>query len=123
MGRMGQGRGGFAPEQQTAVRFKTERGKVKTGRGAIIGQFLFDGEQVKGEVSSSLTEMVTAGERDASDRINRNRIPRQYQSAVKAYFSGVHRSIQGEAVPSSDAGRDSSDGSSTPQSGSAPEGG
>lgn len=38
---------------------------------------------------------MTAGERDASDRINRDRVPRQYQKAVKEYFSNVQRSIQG----------------------------
>ncbi len=94
MGKLGQGRGGLAPEQQTAVDFKTERGKVHTGKGAIIGQFLFDGEQVKGEVTSSINEVVSAAEHDASDRINRNRIPRQYHKAVKTYFSNVQRSIK-----------------------------
>ena len=74
--------------------FKTERGKVHTGKGAIIGQFLFDGEQVKGDVTSSFTDVVLAAEHDASDRINRNRIPRQYHKAVKTYFSSVQRSIK-----------------------------
>ncbi|MHC4698330.1 MAG: hypothetical protein ACYTFA_16480 [Planctomycetota bacterium] len=91
MGNLGQGRGGLAPEQQTAVDFKTERAKVHTGKGAIIGQFLVDGEQVKGDVSSSLAEVISAAERDASDRINRDRVPRQYQKAVKTYFSNVQR--------------------------------
>lgn len=94
MGRLGQGRGGLAPEEQTPVGFKTERGKVHTGKGAIIGQFLFDGEQVKGDVTSNFTDVVLAAEHDASDRINRNRIPRQYHKAVKTYFSTVQRSIK-----------------------------
>lgn len=94
MGRLGQGRGGLAPEEQTSVGFKTERGKVHTGKGAIIGQFLFDGEQVKGDVTSEFTDVVMAAEHDASDRINRNRIPRQYHKAVKTYFSSVQRSIK-----------------------------
>ncbi len=93
MGKKGQGRGGLAPEQLTNVGFKVERGKVHTGKGAIIGQFLFEGEQVKGEISSSVTEVVSAGERDASDRINRDRIPRQYHKAVKNYFSNMKRSL------------------------------
>ena len=75
MGPFGRGKGGLAPEQQTPVDFKVERAKVKTGKGAIIGQFLVDGEQIKGEVSSGLAEVVAAGEREASDRINRHRIP------------------------------------------------
>ena len=94
MGRMGQGRGGLAPEKQTDVAFKTERGKVHTGKGAIVGQFLVDGEQVKGDVKSNLVEVVSAAEREASDRINRDRIPRQYHTAVRAYFSNIQRSMQ-----------------------------
>ena len=89
MGQLGQGRGGLAPEEQTNVAFKTERAKVHTGKGAIIGQFLIDGEQVKGDVSSNFAEVISAAERDASDRINRDRVPRQYQKAVKTYFSTV----------------------------------
>ncbi len=92
--KMASGRGGLAQEEETPVGFKTQRAKVHTGAGAIIGQFLFDGEQIKGDVSSSFTEVLRAAEHDASDRINRNRVPRQYQKAVKAYFSNVRRSIE-----------------------------
>ena len=95
MGQMGQGRGGRASGEKTDVAFKTERGKVHTGKGAIVGQFLVDGEQVKGEVKSNLVEVVSAAEREASDRINRDRIPRQYHKAVKAYFSNIQRSVKG----------------------------
>jgi hypothetical protein len=115
MGRLGQGRGGLAPEQQTAVDFKVERGKVHTGKGAII-QFLFDGEQVKGEVSPSFTEVVTAAEHEASDRINRNRVPRQYHKAVKAYFSSVQRSIKDAKLQDRDASSTSTDGDATGES-------
>ena len=113
MGRqLAQGRGGLAPEQPTDVDFQVERGKVHTGKGAIIGQFYFDGEQVKGEVNTGFTELVSSAEREASDRINRDRIPRQYQKAVKAYFSNVKRSVDemnrppNEAPPPADADSD-----------------
>ncbi|MFQ5591099.1 MAG: hypothetical protein ACE5HE_08055 [Phycisphaerae bacterium] len=90
-GGFGQGSGGLAPEETTDVSFKTKRAKVHTGRGAIIGHFLVDAEQVKGDASSRFAEIITAAERDASDRINRDRVPRQYQKAVKTYFSTVDR--------------------------------
>ncbi len=96
MGKLGQGRGGRAGEEKTDVAFKTERGKVHTGKGAIVGQFLVDGEQVKGEMKSNLVEVVSAAEREASDRINRDRIPRQYHKAVRAYFSNIQRSVKGD---------------------------
>ncbi len=116
MGRLGQGRGGLAPEQQTAVDFKVQRGKVHTGKGAIIGQFLFDGEQVKGEISPSFTEVVTAAEHEASDRINRNRVPRQYHKAIKAYFSNVQRSIKDAKLQKRDAPATPTDGDATGES-------
>lgn len=97
MGRnAGQGKGGLAPSQQTDVAFKTERAKVHTGEGAIIGQVLFEGEQVKGEVNSKVSQVFTAAERDASDLVNRDRVPRQYQKAVRAYFSNVQKSMKGK---------------------------
>jgi len=102
MGKLGQGRGGLAPEQQAGMGFKTERAKVHTGKGAIIGQFLVDGEQVKGDVQSTLSEVVATSEHDASDRIRRNRIPRQYQKAVREYFSDV-RQLVGEESPEAQA--------------------
>jgi len=90
----GQGRGGLAPEAKTGIGFKVMRGKVKTGKGAIVGQFLVDGEQQKGDVSTDFVEVVTAAERDATDAVSRDRIPRQYQKSVKEYFSTVRKAIK-----------------------------
>ena len=104
MGGLGKGRGGLAPEQQAGMGFKTERAKVHTGKGAIIGQFLVDGEQVKGDVQSTLSEVVAASEHDASDRIGRNRIPRQYQKAVKEYFINVRRLVKDPNASKEDPG-------------------
>jgi len=113
MGNKGKGRGGLAPEEQTAIGFKTERTKVKTTKGAIIGEFLIDGEQVRGDVSSTLRETVAASEREASDLIHRDRIPRQYHKAIKGYFSnlkessnGSKESAGGDTKPASDASDD-----------------
>jgi len=85
-GRQGQGRGGLARKNETAIGFKIERGKVETTKGRIIGQFLVDGEQVKGEASEQFVELMAAAERDAIDTVNGDRIPRQYQKAVREYF-------------------------------------
>lgn len=106
MGNLGQGAGGVAEEQKTDVAFKVERQKVDTRKGAIIGQFLIDGEQVKGQATQGLAEIVTASERDATDSINRDRIPRQYQKSVKSFFSTVQKALSGkktdEAKPDAD---------------------
>jgi len=88
------GRGGLAPEDGTSgFGYKIHRQKVHTGKGRIIGQFLVDAEQLKGGVTSELVEVVAAEERDAADAINRDRIPRQYQKAVKEYFSYVQKAL------------------------------
>lgn len=91
----GQGQGGVAPEEQTSVDFKVERQQLDTRKGAIIGQFLVDGEQVEGEVTSQLVEVISAAERDATDNVERDRIPRHYQSAVRSYFSSVKSALEG----------------------------
>ncbi len=109
----GQGRGGLAPERKTGIGFKIVRGKVKTGKGAIIGQFLVDGEQQKGDVSSDFVEVVTAAERDATDAVSRDRVPRQYQKAVKEYFTTVRKAVkatkEGKDGGSKDGGEDGGD--------------
>ncbi|MBI1827491.1 MAG: hypothetical protein HY287_05450 [Planctomycetes bacterium] len=96
---MARGRGGVAQTEQTDTSFKTEHGKVQTTKGAIVGQFLVDGEQVRGETSKPLAEAVTAAERDASDLIYRDRIPRQYHKAIKNYFSTMQKSLGSKAKP------------------------
>lgn len=96
MGGLGRGRGGLASEEQTRVSFVKKRAKGHTGRGAIIGQYLVDGQQVKGEVGSSISEVVSAAERDAADAITRARIPRRYHKAVKDYFSDLQKQLDGE---------------------------
>jgi hypothetical protein len=107
MGPLGRGRGGLAPEQQTSTAFKVHRAKVHTGPGRIIGQFLIEGEQVKGESSRDLVEIISAEERNATDAINRDRIPRQYQKSVKEYFTRVQK-LLGEQPDT--AGSESRDG-------------
>ncbi|RJP31097.1 MAG: hypothetical protein C4547_15730 [Phycisphaerales bacterium] len=116
----GQGRGGMAPEEKTDVAFQVQRQQVKTGKGAIVGQFLVDGEQHEGEVSSELVEIVTAAERDATDAVTRDRVPRQYQKAVKDYFSIVRKSVkpgeEGEDSKDSKDAKDANDGEAAEKS-------
>lgn len=123
MGNLGQGAGGVAEEQKTDVAFKVERQKVDTRKGAIIGQFLIDGEQVKGQATQGLAEIVTASERDATDSINRDRIPRQYQKSVKSFFSTVQKALagkkEGESKPSGDGAEEEKAPNDKPESDSA----
>ena len=79
-----------------------------------------DGEQVKGGVTSELAEAVAAEQRDATDAINRDRIPRQYQQAVKEYFSYVQKAL-GQAGRSDAGDKDTSSSDPEATGGEAPE--
>ncbi len=103
MGDLGQGRGGVVSQEETPVDFKMEREKVQVTKGRIIGQFLVDGEQVKGEAKDDFVELISAAERTATDTVNRDRIPRQYQKAVKEYFSRLPAGFEMESKEGGDS--------------------
>ncbi len=111
--KMGLGRGGRAPMEETAVRFKKERTPVHTGKGSIVSKMFVDGEQVRGDVSTEVAELVAASEREATDAIDKNRIPNKYRAAIKHYFSRIQRELgapEGDAaIEDGDASREESD--------------
>jgi len=121
MGSLGQGKGGLAPSQATDVGLKVERGKVATTKGRIIGQFLVDGEQVKGEATEEFVELITAAERVATDTVNRDRLPRQYQKSVREYFSRLPSDFGIKIAPPAPDGDAAAD-ADTPAGESAPTG-
>jgi len=82
----GQGEGNIAPEEETAFNTSIKKAKVYTEPGAIISQKFVDGEQYKGEVSQEFLDATIAAERDITDAIAREKIPRVYQGPVKEYF-------------------------------------
>lgn len=95
-GGLGQGRGGRPPRGEAGqIAFKKERAKVETREGRIIGQFLIDGEQIPGESRKDFATVIEAAERDASDAVQRDRVSRKYQKAVKEYFSSISQFSNG----------------------------
>jgi hypothetical protein len=102
----GQGQGGVAPEQQTAFRAVSKKTPVKTTRGSIISQRFVDGEQYKGEVSDDFVEAAISAERDATEAIARERIPRLYHSSVKKYFTRARGDLPAEKVQSASGAED-----------------
>lgn len=83
----GQGQGGVAPSAQTAFKAVERRTSVITKEGSIISQKFINGEQIKGEVLTPFKDAMISAERDVTDAIEREQIPRQYQSSVKNYFT------------------------------------
>jgi len=95
----GLGEGGVAPLQQTDVRRVAERTPVKTRQGSIVSQQFVDGEQFKGEVSESFRQAAISAQRQATDAVAREEVPRQYQGSVKEYFTRSARGLQGGQAP------------------------
>ena len=54
--------------------------------GEIIGQMLIDAPQIKGDAAAELRDAVNSAVRDATDAVERNQIPRQYERVLKVYF-------------------------------------
>ncbi|MCG3137683.1 MAG: hypothetical protein HJJLKODD_01532 [Phycisphaerae bacterium] len=97
MGSKGQGKGGVADEEAIDVRFKKERTKVNTLQGSIISKRFVDGEQVKGEVTSDEVQLITAAEQQATDAVNKAKVPNQYKRLVKDYFSQIRQEMNRKA--------------------------
>ncbi len=83
----GRGRGaGDRPKGSGDVAFEKKRAKTHQRTGVIISQWYIKGEQLKGEAKAEFEEAVQAAERDASDALDKDQVPRAYQKAVKTYF-------------------------------------
>jgi hypothetical protein len=86
MGRLGHGRGGRAPRQPTDVQLSPSKSPTETGRGSVIARWFVDGQQLKGEAQAEYNEAAGAAATAATEALNEDRVPRQYQRAVKTYF-------------------------------------
>jgi len=84
---MGQGEGGVAPQQQTDFQLVQRKTPVHTTPGSINSQRFVSGEQYKGEVSQEFVEAAISAQRDATDAVTREQVPRMYHSSVRNYFT------------------------------------
>jgi len=58
---------------------------------------LVDAPLLKGEAAADVHDAVSASQRDATDAIERNAIPRQYERAVKTYFDSLAGLFNGKS--------------------------
>lgn len=68
------------------VDFVRKKAKTPVGKGSVIGVQYIKGEMLRGEAKAELIEATEAAERDATDALNSDRVPRSYHKAVKTYF-------------------------------------
>lgn len=79
--------GGGAGEKQDIEKWKKTKARSALGEGPMIGTMLVQGEQIKGESRQQFTAMAAAAEQQATEAMNNNQVPREYQEVVKKYFS------------------------------------
>ena len=99
MGQLGRGQGGIAPEEETDVKTVRRRTDVKTKPGSIISQQWVDGEQFKGGVSREFSEAMIAAEREITDAIAREDIPRNYHESIGKYFERNRELVAPNGTP------------------------
>lgn len=87
MGGAGRGSGKRDRAEGIEVGFKNSKAKVKTTKGGkIISQQFVKGQHLKGKSDVEFFDAASAAEIDATDALNRDRIPRAYRKGVKNYF-------------------------------------
>ena len=62
-------------------------------------------------VSSEAVELFSAAQREATDALEKNRIPNQYRGAVKDYFSEIVREMLADKPSATDSGDGNQDDS------------
>lgn len=98
----GRGYGKRIGSQAGAHGYKKEHIESRGRGGAIIGRMLIDGPQLRGEANAEARDAVNSAVRDATNAIENERIPRQYQNVTKKYFealAGLGRGPAGAKAP------------------------
>lgn len=85
----GLGYGARTGKKNTAIGLKAEKAEVKNTGGQIIGQMLVDAPLAKGEATSEARNAVNAALRDATDAIEKQTIPKQYEKVTRLYFESL----------------------------------
>ncbi|MBN1345290.1 MAG: hypothetical protein JXQ73_21535 [Phycisphaerae bacterium] len=97
-GGLGQGQGGRTPTKQTKTAYKPDRVRGKESEGAIIGRVFVDGEQMTGQAREKAAEVAASAAKDATEAMDRQRVPRVYRDPVKKYFGKIQQGV-GKPAP------------------------
>jgi hypothetical protein len=100
------GSGARKRDDNAQVDFVDRKAHVKqTKGGSIVGQQFVKGDQIKGKSEVEFLDAASAAEIDATDSLNRDRIPRAYRKGVKNYFDRLGETVKSEKQnPSAGAG-------------------
>ena len=90
-------RSGESFEQKEAFQTAQHRAPVPINRQGFIMQRFINGQQYRGEVTDEFVETALSAERDVTDAIARERIPRVYHGPVRNYFTRFRESLPEQA--------------------------
>jgi hypothetical protein len=99
----GYGYGSRIGKERAAHQYDPTKVRSKMRGGEIIGQMLIDAPQIKGEAAAEVRDAVNSAVRDATDAVERNQIPRQYERVLRIYFERL-AGLVGEQPASPDEG-------------------
>jgi hypothetical protein len=96
----GTGAGGEMPKSETRFRMQEEQLKTfMNENGAIVAQQLVQGTQIRGDSKVRLQEILTEISEGLEEGVNEEWVPREYQEAVKAYFSNLRQETGASPEP------------------------
>ena len=85
----GLGWGARTGKKAAAHQYENQRVKSQMSQGQIIGQMLIDGPQVRGDANAEARDAIRSAVRDATDAIEREEVPRQYEKVLRNYFMSL----------------------------------
>ncbi|MBX3359071.1 MAG: hypothetical protein KF745_11675 [Phycisphaeraceae bacterium] len=90
--------GGNIGEEEDETKFTKEKARTRNQGGPIISSRLVQGDQVKGESHAEFAAAVETAERSATEAIEGNLVPREYQDTVKHYFGRLAAKAKAEEI-------------------------
>ena len=73
-------------DQSGNAQFVKRKANTRQNKGDVIGQYFVKGKTEKGESRATFEEAAAAAEREATDAIEKERLPPIYHRAMKSYF-------------------------------------
>lgn len=109
----GQANGDRGQERTADEAWVKRKVQGQLGQGPVIGSMLIQGEQIRGESRAAFQAAVETASQQASEALESNVIPREYQDAIKHYFGRLQARSQAKdaqaapGAPSTGAGANS----------------
>jgi hypothetical protein len=86
MGGPGQGQGHVSDVEETATDTKKTRAKGKNNRGPVIASWYIQDQEIRGESVREFSVVTESAAQEASEAIQEQHIPKEYQESIKKYF-------------------------------------